>query len=51
MDRDAAEHAGENTESALMGSLPMVVPDFKNIVMPAIVVALEEWRKEAEKSG
>ena len=33
-----------------MGSLPMYVPDFKNVVMPAIVHALDEWRNEAEKS-
>lgn len=33
-----------------MGALPMVVPDFKNVVMPAIVVALDEWKRDAEKS-
>jgi dynamin GTPase len=33
-----------------MGALPMVVPDFKNIVVPAITSAMEEWRSEAEKS-
>lgn len=49
-DREAAEKAGEHTEAALMGSLPMFVPDFKNAVMPAIVIALDEWRDEAEKS-
>lgn len=48
--REAAERAGEHTEAALMGSLPMFVPDFKNVVMPAIVIALDEWKNEAEKS-
>ena len=48
--REAADKAGEHTEAALMGSLPMYVPDFKNVVMPAIVHALDEWRNEAEKS-
>ncbi len=48
--REAAEKAGEHTEAALMGSLPMYVPDFKTVVMPALVVALDEWRVDAEKS-
>ncbi len=48
--REAAEKAGQHTEAALMGALPMVVPDFKNVVMPAIVVALDEWKRDAEKS-
>mmetsp|Transcript_19122 Transcript_19122/g.32848 ORF Transcript_19122/g.32848 Transcript_19122/m.32848 type:complete len:797 (-) Transcript_19122:788-3178(-) len=47
--RDAAENAGKFTESALMGSYPMHVPDFKTLVMPAIVVALEEWKLDAER--
>lgn len=47
--REAAEKAGQFTEAALMGSLPMMVPDFKNVVMPAIVTALDEWKREAEK--
>lgn len=33
-----------------MGSMPMYVPDFKNVVMPAIVAALDEWKVEADKS-
>ena len=33
-----------------MGSMPMYVPDFKNVVMPAIVAALDEWKADAEKS-
>ena len=33
-----------------MGSLPMYVPDFKTVCMPAIVSALNEWKKDAEKS-
>lgn len=48
--REAAENAGKYTEAALMGSMPMYVPDFKNVVMPAIVAALDEWKQEAEKS-
>eukprot|EP00798_Chlamydomonas_sp_ICE-L_P013203 gene13203-19038_t len=47
--REAAEKSGQFTESALMGSMPMYVPDFKNVVMPAIVVALDEWKGDAEK--
>ncbi len=34
----------------MMGALPMHVPDFKTLVMPAIVAALEEWKQEAERS-
>ncbi len=48
--RESAERAGEHTEAALMGSLPMYVPDFKTVVMPAISSALDEWKNEAEKS-
>ncbi|KAG2435366.1 hypothetical protein HXX76_007439 [Chlamydomonas incerta] len=47
--REAAEKAGTFTEAALMGAMPMYVPDFKNVVMPAIVAALDEWKKESEK--
>uniref|UniRef100_A0A7S0WQI3 Dynamin GTPase n=1 Tax=Chlamydomonas leiostraca TaxID=1034604 RepID=A0A7S0WQI3_9CHLO len=47
--REAAEKAGQFTEAALMGSMPMYVPDFKNVVMPAIVAALDEWKAEADK--
>ncbi len=48
--REAAETAGHFTESALMGNLPMMVPEYKNVVMPAIVKAMDEWKHEAEKS-
>lgn len=48
--REAAEKAGQFTEAALMGSMPMYVPDFKNVVMPAVVAALDEWKQEADKS-
>ena len=48
--REAAEKAGEHTESALLGSLPMHVPDFKNVVMPAITAALDEWKMDTERS-
>eukprot|EP00955_Chlamydomonas_euryale_P092601 364722-Chlamydomonas_euryale.AAC.8 len=48
--RDAAEKAGHYTESALVGSLPMYVPDFKNTVFPAIVAALDEWKADADRS-
>lgn len=34
-----------------MGALPMHVPDFKTVVMPAIVAAIDEWKSDAEKSG
>ncbi|GFR48981.1 hypothetical protein Agub_g10999 [Astrephomene gubernaculifera] len=47
--REAAEKAGQFTEAALMGAMPMYVPDFKNVVMPAIIAALDEWKKESEK--
>lgn len=48
--REAAEKAGEFTESALMGAMPMHVPDFKTVIMPAVVAALDEWKQEALKS-
>eukprot|EP00983_Pelagomonas_calceolata_P118239 1160488-Pelagomonas_calceolata.AAC.2 len=48
--REAAEKAGEFTESALMGAMPMHVPDFKTVIMPATVAALDEWKHEAVKS-
>jgi len=47
--REAAEKAGEFTESALMGAMPMHVPDFKTVIMPATVAALDEWKHEAVK--
>ncbi|GIM07018.1 hypothetical protein Vretimale_11226, partial [Volvox reticuliferus] len=47
--REAAEKAGQFTEAALMGAMPMYVPDFKNVAMPAIVSALDEWKKDSEK--
>ncbi|GLI59822.1 hypothetical protein VaNZ11_001793 [Volvox africanus] len=47
--REAAEKAGQFTEAALMGAMPMYVPDFKNVVMPAIISALDEWKKDSEK--
>ena len=33
-----------------MGAMPMHVPDFKNVIMPAVVAALDEWKGEATKS-
>ena len=48
--REAAEKAGQFTESALKGSMPMYVPDFKNVCMPAIVAAMDEWKQEANRS-
>lgn len=48
--REAAEKAGQFTEAALMGAMPMCVPNFKNVVMPAIIAALDEWKHEAIKS-
>ena len=49
--RDAAEKAGEHTEAALIGTaLPMYVPEFKNVIMPTITSALDEWKADAEKS-
>lgn len=48
--REAAEKAGEHTEAALIGTaLPMYVPEFKTVIMPAIVAALDEWKIDAEK--
>lgn len=50
LNREAAEKAGQFTEAALMGAMPMCVPNFKNVVMPAIVHALDEWKHDAIKS-
>ncbi|MEW5315586.1 MAG: hypothetical protein WDW38_007004 [Sanguina aurantia] len=48
--REAAEKAGHFTEAALVGtSMPMYVPEFKNVVMPAVTAAMDEWRIEAQK--
>jgi hypothetical protein len=33
-----------------MGAMPMYVPDFKTVVMPAVVAAMDEWKADAEKS-
>jgi hypothetical protein len=33
-----------------MGAMPMHVPDFKTVIMPAVVAALDEWKQEALKS-
>jgi hypothetical protein len=49
--REAAAVAGEHTEAAMSGKVPLNVPEFKNFIMPAIVRALDEWRLEAEKSA
>jgi dynamin GTPase len=48
--RDAATVAGEHTEAAMNGKVPLNVPEFKTFIMPAVVRALDEWRTEAEKS-
>lgn len=48
--RDAATVAGEHTEAAMNGKVPLNVPEFKTFIMPAVVRALDEWRAEAEKS-
>lgn len=48
--RDAATVAGEHTEAAMNGKVPLNVPEFKTFIMPAIVRALDEWRAEAERS-
>lgn len=46
--REAAEKAGNFTEAALVGtSLPMYVPDFKTVIMPAIAQAMDDWKGEA----
>ncbi|GBF88522.1 dynamin-related GTPase [Raphidocelis subcapitata] len=47
--REAAAVAGEHTEAALSGKVPLNVPEFKNFIMPAVIKALDEWRLEAEK--
>lgn len=47
--RDAADAAGHNTEAALAGKVPLYVPDFKNIVIPAIIRALDDWKAEATR--
>jgi hypothetical protein len=48
--RDAATVAGEHTEAAMNGKVPLIVPEFRTFIMPAVVKALDEWRAEAEKS-
>lgn len=48
--RDAATVAGEHTEAAMNGKVPLNVPEFRTFIMPAVVRALDEWRTEAEKS-
>jgi len=48
--RDAAAAAGEHTEAAMSGKVPLNVPEFRNFIMPAVVRALDEWRTEAETS-
>lgn len=48
--REAAASAGEHTEAAMSGKVPLNVPEFKNFIMPSVVRALDEWRSEAEKS-
>jgi dynamin GTPase len=48
--RDAASVAGEHTEAAMNGKVPLNVPEFRTFIMPAIVRALDEWRTEAERS-
>ncbi|KAF6258967.1 dynamin-related GTPase [Scenedesmus sp. NREL 46B-D3] len=47
--RDAASVAGEHTEAAMNGKVPLIVPEFKTFVMPAVVRALDDWRSEGEK--
>eukprot|EP00878_Enallax_costatus_P010891 GHUV01011375.1.p1 GENE.GHUV01011375.1~~GHUV01011375.1.p1 ORF type:complete len:511 (+),score=175.91 GHUV01011375.1:487-2019(+) len=47
--RDAAAVAGEHTEAAMNGKVPLIVPEFKTFVMPAVIRALDDWRTEAEK--
>lgn len=48
--RDAAAVAGEHTEAAMNGKVPLIVPEFKTFIMPAVIRALDEWRAEGEKS-
>jgi hypothetical protein len=48
--RDAAAVAGEHTEAAMNGKVPLNVPEFRTFIMPAVVRALDEWRTEAERS-
>uniref|UniRef100_A0A383V9W8 Dynamin GTPase n=1 Tax=Tetradesmus obliquus TaxID=3088 RepID=A0A383V9W8_TETOB len=47
--RDAASVAGEHTEAAMNGKVPLIVPEFRTFIMPAVVRALDEWRSEGEK--
>jgi dynamin GTPase len=42
--------AGEHTEAAMSGKVPLKVPEFKNFIMPSVVRALDEWRREALQS-
>lgn len=48
--REAAGMAGHHTDSAQSGKAPLYIPEFKNIIMPAVIKALDDWRSEAEKS-
>jgi dynamin GTPase len=45
--REAAAMAGEHTEAAMAGKVPLNVPEFRNVIMPAVIRALDEWRDEA----
>jgi dynamin GTPase len=47
--RDAAAVAGEHTEAAMNGKVPLIVPEFKTFIMPAVIRALDDWRTEGEK--
>ena len=45
--REAAAAAGEHTEAAMAGKVPLNAPEFRNVIMPAVIRALDEWRDEA----
>lgn len=47
--KEAIAAAGNHTEAALLGAMPLNIPDFKTMALPAIVSALDDWRAETEK--
>lgn len=51
MRREAAGLAGHHTEAAQAGrQAPLYIPEFKTIIMPAVIKALDEWKGEADRS-
>ena len=41
--------AGEHTDAAMSGKAALTCPEFKVVILPCVLKALEEWKSEAEK--